>query len=112
MHNVALIHNLTHCSLEVCMHHPVIPVPGPCGASATLALQSLHVQEAPCAPRNPPCDLAGRWVPKQERSRSLALVYSGMYTGSILGLALSPHMVGCSWSQGLCFLGVADAWLK
>jgi hypothetical protein len=35
----------------------------------------------------------GRWVPKQERSRSLALVYSGMYTGSILGLALSPHMV-------------------
>lgn len=34
-----------------------------------------------------------RWVPKQERSRSLALVYSGMYTGSILGLALSPHMV-------------------
>ena len=39
-----------------------------------------------------------RWVPKQERSRSLALVYSGMYTGSIFGLALSPHMIarcGC-----------------
>lgn len=34
-----------------------------------------------------------RWVPVKERSRSLALVYSGMYTGSILGLALSPHMV-------------------
>ena len=29
----------------------------------------------------------------RERSRSLALVYSGMYTGSILGLALSPHMI-------------------
>jgi len=29
----------------------------------------------------------------KERSRSLALVYSGMYSGSILGLALSPHMV-------------------
>lgn len=28
-----------------------------------------------------------------ERSRSLALVYSGMYSGSIMGLALSPHMV-------------------
>ena len=36
---------------------------------------------------------ACRWVPVQERSRSLALVYSGMYTGSILGLALSPHMI-------------------
>lgn len=35
----------------------------------------------------------GRWVPVQERSRSLALVYSGMYTGSILGLALSPHLI-------------------
>ena len=32
-------------------------------------------------------------MPVQERSRSLALVYSGMYTGSILGLALSPHMI-------------------
>ena len=34
-----------------------------------------------------------RWVPVVERSRSLALVYSGMYSGSIAGLALSPHMV-------------------
>ena len=34
-----------------------------------------------------------RWVPSSERSRSLALVYSGMYTGSIVGLALSPQMV-------------------
>ena len=34
-----------------------------------------------------------RWVPVGERSRSLALVYSGMYTGSIMGLALSPQMV-------------------
>ena len=34
-----------------------------------------------------------RWVPVGERSRSLALVYSGMYSGSIAGLALSPQMV-------------------
>lgn len=34
-----------------------------------------------------------RWVPVRERSRSLALVYSGMYIGSILGLGFSPHMV-------------------
>ena len=38
-------------------------------------------------------NLLSRWVPVQERSRSLALVYSGMYTGSVLGLALSPHMI-------------------
>lgn len=34
-----------------------------------------------------------RWVPVQERSRSLSLVYSGMYTGSMAGLAASPQMV-------------------
>ncbi len=39
------------------------------------------------------CTMPCRWVPVQERSRSLALVYSGMYTGSILGLALSPHLI-------------------
>ncbi|KAK9808476.1 hypothetical protein WJX73_010302 [Symbiochloris irregularis] len=37
--------------------------------------------------------LLSRWVPVQERSRSLAMVYSGMYAGSIAGLSLSPHMV-------------------
>eukprot|EP00891_Asterochloris_glomerata_P000290 jgi/Astpho2/290/fgenesh1_pm.00010_%23_21_t len=38
-------------------------------------------------------NLLSRWIPVGERSRSLSLVYSGMYTGSILGLALSPHMI-------------------
>jgi MFS family permease len=38
-------------------------------------------------------NLLSRWIPVQERSRSLALVYSGMYCGSVLGLALSPHMI-------------------
>ncbi len=33
-----------------------------------------------------------RWVPVRERSRSLSLVYSGMYTGSMLGLAVSPQV--------------------
>ena len=32
-----------------------------------------------------------RWVPVKERSRSLALVYSGMFLGSIIGLSLSPQ---------------------
>jgi MFS family permease len=32
-------------------------------------------------------------VPSQERSRSLALVYSGMFLGSMLGLTLSPLVI-------------------
>ena len=35
-------------------------------------------------------NLLARWVPLAERSRSLALVYSGMHTGSIIGLGLTP----------------------
>eukprot|EP00877_Chromochloris_zofingiensis_P007547 jgi/Chrzof1/3045/Cz12g09150.t1 len=38
-------------------------------------------------------NMLSKWVPVRERSRSLALVYSGMFIGSILGLALSPHMI-------------------
>mmetsp|Transcript_34740 Transcript_34740/g.75952 ORF Transcript_34740/g.75952 Transcript_34740/m.75952 type:complete len:547 (-) Transcript_34740:856-2496(-) len=37
--------------------------------------------------------MLSRWVPSMERSRSLSLVYSGMYTGSIMGLAFSPHII-------------------
>lgn len=38
-------------------------------------------------------NLLSKWVPFKERSRSLALVYSGMYTGSVLGLGVSPQMI-------------------
>jgi len=38
-------------------------------------------------------NLLSKWVPVQERSRSLAFVYSGMFVGSILGLALSPQLI-------------------
>ncbi|EFJ45872.1 hypothetical protein VOLCADRAFT_105756 [Volvox carteri f. nagariensis] len=34
-----------------------------------------------------------KWVPAEERSRSLALVYSGMFTGSVLGLGASPQVL-------------------
>uniref|UniRef100_A0A7S3VMN6 Major facilitator superfamily (MFS) profile domain-containing protein n=1 Tax=Dunaliella tertiolecta TaxID=3047 RepID=A0A7S3VMN6_DUNTE len=37
--------------------------------------------------------LLSKWVPVKERSRSLALVYSGMFLGSILGLSTSPQMI-------------------
>lgn len=41
-------------------------------------------------------NMLSRWVPASERSRSLALVYSGMYTGSMLGLGLSPGLITSS----------------
>lgn len=43
-------------------------------------------------------NLLSKWVPMKERSRSLALVYSGMYLGSVLGLSLSPGLIhGLGW---------------
>jgi ACS family sodium-dependent inorganic phosphate cotransporter len=45
-------------------------------------------------------NLLSRWVPVEERSRSLALVYSGMYLGSVTGLAFSPGLIHkFTWSS-------------
>ncbi|XP_052186569.1 sodium-dependent phosphate transport protein 1, chloroplastic isoform X2 [Diospyros lotus] len=38
-------------------------------------------------------NLLSKWVPVGERSRSLAFVYSGMYLGSVTGLAFSPLLI-------------------
>lgn len=38
-------------------------------------------------------NLLSKWIPVSERSRSLALVYSGMYLGSVVGLAFSPFLI-------------------
>ncbi|KAK4359513.1 hypothetical protein RND71_021742 [Anisodus tanguticus] len=38
-------------------------------------------------------NILSKWVPVSERSRSLALVYSGMYLGSVIGLAFSPLLI-------------------
>ncbi|GAB0497543.1 hypothetical protein MMPV_008878 [Pyropia vietnamensis] len=37
--------------------------------------------------------LVSSWVPEKERSRSLSLIYSGMYVGSALGLWLCPLLI-------------------
>ncbi|EFN57500.1 hypothetical protein CHLNCDRAFT_143059 [Chlorella variabilis] len=57
-------------------------------------------------------NLLSKWVPIKERSRSLSLVYSGMYTGSMLGLALSPQMIASwGWSSVFYVFGAAGlAW--
>ncbi|KAH0448013.1 hypothetical protein IEQ34_021813 [Dendrobium chrysotoxum] len=38
-------------------------------------------------------NILSKWIPVSERSRSLALVYSGMYLGSVMGLAFSPMLI-------------------
>ena len=57
-------------------------------------------------------NLLSKWVPVKERSRSLALVYSGMYTGSVLGLGLSPQMINSlGWPSVFYIFGVIGvAW--
>ncbi|GMH41995.1 hypothetical protein BSKO_09914 [Bryopsis sp. KO-2023] len=57
-------------------------------------------------------NLLSRWVPVQERSRSLAFVYSGMFVGSILGLGVSPHMIDTfAWPSVFYVFGVIGiAW--
>lgn len=54
--------------------------------------------------------LLAKWVPSGERSRSLALVYSGMFTGSVVGLGASPGIVeAAGWPSvfyGFGMLGI------
>ena len=57
------------------------------GAVAAVLSWSIHVTSS-----SPLLLMVCRWVPVKERSRSLALVYSGMFLGSILGLSLSPQV--------------------
>ncbi|KAG0474621.1 hypothetical protein HPP92_014307 [Vanilla planifolia] len=38
-------------------------------------------------------NILSKWIPVSERSRSLAVVYSGMYLGSVTGLAFSPMLI-------------------
>ncbi|XP_041006856.1 ascorbate transporter, chloroplastic-like isoform X1 [Juglans microcarpa x Juglans regia] len=38
-------------------------------------------------------NMLSKWIPVSERSRALALVYSGMYLGSVTGLAVSPVLI-------------------
>lgn len=50
--------------------------------------------------------------PVTERSRSLALVYSGMYLGSVTGLAFSPMLIHkFSWASVFyCFGSLGIFW--
>ncbi|KAL6747732.1 sodium-dependent phosphate transport protein 1, chloroplastic [Haematococcus lacustris] len=61
-------------------------------------------------------NMLSRWVPVKERSRSLALVYSGMFLGSAIGLCLSPKMIvslgwpSVFWSFGSLGIVWAAVW--
>ncbi|KAG2489984.1 hypothetical protein HYH03_011613 [Edaphochlamys debaryana] len=56
--------------------------------------------------------MLAKWVPISERSRSLALVYSGMFTGSVVGLGASPHIVNAmGWPSVFWWFGsLGIAW--
>ncbi|KAL8541166.1 hypothetical protein ACS0TY_002438 [Phlomoides rotata] len=58
-------------------------------------------------------NLLSKWIPVSERSRSLALVYSGMYLGSVTGLAVSPILINkLGWpSVFYSFGSLGSIWL-
>ncbi|KAA8516063.1 hypothetical protein F0562_019242 [Nyssa sinensis] len=58
-------------------------------------------------------NLLSKWIPVSERSRSLALVYSGMYLGSVTGLAFSPMLIhNFGWpSVFFSFGSLGSIWL-
>lgn len=50
--------------------------------------------------------IVSRWVPRQERSRSLSLIYSGMYMGSTVGLLSCPPLIAAfGWPSVFYFFG-------
>lgn len=57
-------------------------------------------------------NIISKWVPPQERSRSLSLTYSGMYLGSVVGLWLCPtFIVAFGWpSVFYIFGGIGFFW--
>lgn len=51
-------------------------------------------------------NIMSKWVPKVERARSLSLVYSGMYLGSVVGLWLCPtFIVSFGWQSVFYIFG-------
>lgn len=51
-------------------------------------------------------NMVSKWVPNTERSRSLSLVYSGMYLGSVIGLWLCPGLIAnFGWPSVFYFFG-------
>lgn len=69
-------HVLTpHCLMRYCALKP-----------CCYLQKNIPIVHNPCRHVNPTPYLC-RWVPVAERSRSLALVYSGMFVGSIAGEA-------------------------
>ncbi|KAK9743020.1 hypothetical protein RND81_03G211700 [Saponaria officinalis] len=58
-------------------------------------------------------NMISKWIPVSERSRALSLVYSGMYLGSVVGLAFSPVLIHkCGWpSVFYSFGSLGSIWI-
>eukprot|EP00899_Mesostigma_viride_P003922 jgi/Mesvir1/13530/Mv16412-RA.1 len=55
-------------------------------------------------------NIVSRWVPASERSRSLALIYSGMFLGSVTGLLASPGLIeSFGWPSVFTLFGSVGA---
>ncbi|CAN6471365.1 unnamed protein product [Victoria cruziana] len=68
------------------------PVAAKCGLPFLLVARAfMGVGEGVAMPAMN--NILSKWIPVAERSRSLALVYSGMYLGSVTGLAFSPLLI-------------------
>ncbi|KAJ4725619.1 Ascorbate transporter, chloroplastic [Melia azedarach] len=68
------------------------PIAAKCGLPFLLVVRAfMGIGEGVAMPAMN--NILSKWVPVAERSRSLALVYSGMYLGSVTGLAFSPFLI-------------------
>lgn len=51
-------------------------------------------------------NIISKWIPEKERARSLSLIYSGMYLGSVVGLSLCPPLiVNLGWQSVFYIFG-------
>ncbi|XP_031485326.1 sodium-dependent phosphate transport protein 1, chloroplastic-like [Nymphaea colorata] len=70
----------------------ITPVAAKCGLPCLLVARAfMGIGEGVAMPAMN--NILSKWIPMAERSRSLALVYSGMYLGSVTGLAFSPLLI-------------------
>lgn len=85
-------------------------IPGICLSRAAVGLGEAVAPSAAT-------DMVARTVPKEERSRAVSFVFSGLHVGSILGLLAAPYIISnFGWEAVFVAFGVAGlvwvAWFE
>eukprot|EP00877_Chromochloris_zofingiensis_P006979 jgi/Chrzof1/2534/Cz11g19070.t1 len=76
-------------------------IPGLCLSRAAVGLGEAVAPSAAT-------DMVARIVPKEERSRAVSFVFSGLHVGSILGLLLAPYLISnFGWETVFVAFGAA-----